>query len=164
MHANVLEAPAHRQQDIPARGQAAVKKTVSFLDWTIPLKGASHGDVVRYDIETIWRNAECIATLVDGRRVKLRDSWQFIGYTGSDPVRCLLFHSNGSHIEVRIDSDELIVAVEADDTGLSFHNQFASIKRTLAALFTANSDSLIRVLNCERTYTAVDGSLVSPAG
>lgn len=163
MHANVLEAPSHRQQDIPARGAAAVNHTVSFLDWTIPLKGASHNDVVRYDVVTIWRNAECIATLGDGRKIKLRDKWQFVGYTGNNPVRRLLFCSNGSHVEVRIDSDELVVAVEAHDTGFSLHKQFASVKRTLAALFTSNGDSLIRVLNCERTYTAVDGSLVSPA-
>ena len=98
MHANVMESSSHRQQSIQA--QVVPDHTVSFLDSAIPLKDASHGDVVRYAVETIWRKAECIATLIDGTKTKLRDSWQFIGYTGNDPVRFLLFRSDESHIEV----------------------------------------------------------------
>ena len=98
MHANVLESSSQRQQSIQAR--AVPDHTVSLLDSAVPLKDASHGDVIRYSIETIWRKAECIATLIDGTKTKLRDSWQFIGYTGHDPVRFLLFRSDESHIEV----------------------------------------------------------------
>jgi hypothetical protein len=41
---------------------------------------------------------------------------------------------------------------------------FAAIKERLATLLSANSDSLIRILNRSRIYTAVDGSQVSLAG
>ena len=100
MHANVMESSSHRQQGIRAKAQAAPDHTVSLLDSAVPLKDGSHGSVIRYSVETIWRKAECIATLIDGTKTRLRDSWQFIGYTGHDPVRFLLFRSDESHIEV----------------------------------------------------------------
>jgi len=149
MQTSVLEAPSRRPQSIVASTQVDGNNSVSFLDSAIPLKGASHGDVVSYSVETIWRKAECIATLAGGRKAKLHDTWQFIGYTGHSPARCLLFRNNGRHIEIQIDSGELIVAAEQRRT----KSRFEDIK-----------NSLIRVLNRRRTYTAVDGSLVSFAG
>lgn len=149
MQTSVLEAPSLRSQSSVARNQAVRNKSVSFLDSSIPLKDASHGDVVRYSVETVWRKAECIATLADGRKAKLGDTWQFIGYTGHNPARRLLFRCNGRHIEVQIESGQLIVAAEQRRT----ESRFEDIK-----------NSLIRVLNRRRTYTAVDGSLVSLAG
>ena len=163
MHANVLATPSHRQQSTTARGQAVLNHTVSFLDSAIPLKDVSHADVVRYSVETIWRKAECVATLADGRRVKLSDAWQFIGYTGHDPVRCLLFSNNGQHIEVRIDTEQLTIAVEANDTGYVLRNWLGLIKSTLVAMFVTDGSSLVKVLDRSRTYTAVDGSQFSPA-
>ena len=162
MHANVLEAPT-QQHDVPVPGQTARSSAVSFLDSSVPLKNASHGDVLRYEVQTIWRNAECRAILTDGRSVKLSDAWQFIGYTGKDPVRRLLFRSNGSHIEVRLNADRLIVAVEAQHTGYALHKLMLSMKRTLATFFATRADCLIRVLDRERTYTSVDGGLISLA-
>jgi malate synthase len=163
MHANVLETSSHRQKSTTARGQVVLNHTVSFLDSTIPLKGASHADVVRYSVETIWRKAECVATLADGRRAKLSDAWQFIGYTGHDPVRCLLFSNNGQHIEVRVDTEQLTIAVEANDTGYVLRNWLGLIKSTLVAMFVTDGSSLVKVLDRGRTYTAVDGSQFSPA-
>ena len=112
--------------------------TWNKLDNAVPLEGASHDEVVKYSVETIWRKAECIATLVNGNRVKLRDTWQFVGYSGRDPVRSLLFCHEGSHIEVRIQEDYL------DD-------ESAPAK---------NGDSR----NGRSTFTAVDGSLITVAG
>ena len=104
MHANVMESSSQRQQSIH---QGVPDHTVSFLDSAVPLKDASHGDVVRYSVETIWRKAECIATLIDGTKTKLRDAWQFIGYTGNDPARFLLFRSNEAHIEVAARANDI---------------------------------------------------------
>lgn len=160
MQTSVLEAPSHRQQSIVASRQAVRNHSVSFLDSSIPLKDASHGDVVSYSVETIWRKAECIATLADGRKTKLSDTWQFIGYTGCKPAQRLLFCKDGLHIELQIDSEHLIVSVEqktASDT-------FSAIKNTLATLFSSKGNPLIRVLNSRRIYTAIDGSQVSLAG
>ena len=147
MQTGILEAPS-QQQSIAASSQVVRSNSVSFLDSSIPLKGASHGDVVSYSVETIWRKAECIATLRDGRSVKLNDSWQFIGYTGQNHARRLLFRCNGRHIEVQIDSGQLIVAAE---------------QRRAESRFEEIKNSLIRVLNRSRTYIAVDGSQVSLA-
>jgi len=158
MQTNALEAPSRRPQSIVASSQVDSNNSVSFLDSTIPLKDASHGDVVSYSVETIWRKAECIATLSDGSKAKLCDAWQFIGYTGQKPAQRLLFRNEGLHIEVRVDSDQLIVAVEQKG------KLFGVIKSTLATRLAANGNSLIRVLNRRRVYTAVDGSQVSLAG
>jgi hypothetical protein len=158
MQANVMEASSLRQESL-ASSHAASNTSASFLDLTIPLQDASHGDVVGYSVETIWRKAECIATLADGRKAKLRDAWQFIAYTGHNPARRLLFRNNGLHLEVQIDSNQLIVAVEQGPSG----NLFGVIKSAMTTLFAANRNSLTRVLNRRRTYTAVDGSQVSLA-
>jgi len=112
--------------------------TWNKLDTAVPLDGASHDEVAKYSVETIWRNAECVATLLDGSRVKLRDAWQFVGYSGRDPVRSLLFCHEGSHIEVCIQEDYL-------------DNESETAR---------NGDSR----NGRSTFTAVDGSLVTVAG
>jgi hypothetical protein len=155
MQTNVLEATSLRQQSAVHNGQGVRDNSVPFLDSSIPLKDASHGDVVSYSVETIWRKAECFAILKDGSRAKLRDAWQFVGYTGHNPARRLLFRHNGLHIEVQLNSEQLIVAMEQKPTG----KMFGAIKRML----TANGGSLIRALGGSHTYTAVDGSQVSLA-
>ena len=171
----------------PSRGEAVIRHASRFLDSAIPLNGASHRDVVRYTVETIWRKAECIATLADGRRVKLLDSWQFIGYTGREPVQSLLFQNNGLHIEVLIDAEHLIgksapanvcdislesavttiqdcedsvAAVDAEDKVDVYRNWLGLMQGTLSASFEKNGKKQTRALNHDKTFTAVDGSQV----
>ena len=64
------------------------------LDQLLPLAGASHADVVRYSVDIPMRYAECVATLADGRSVRLMDSRQLLGRTG-DECDCLLLFSIG---------------------------------------------------------------------
>jgi Malate synthase G, alpha-beta insertion domain len=161
MHTNVMATPSHRQNGIRDRSQVALNCMASYLDQAIPLQDASHADVVSYSIETIWRKAECIALLNDGRRAKLHDAWQFIGYRGHDPARLLLFRSNGLHIEVQTDTEQLMVAVETKDTGNVPPDSPGFIRRMLTAISTAGKTSRAGILNKNRIYTAVDGSLVS---
>lgn len=71
-----------------------------FLDQAIPLEGASHRDVVDYAVDIPMRYAECVATLRDGRKVRLRDSRQFMGFSGRDRDRCLLFKAGGRRIVI----------------------------------------------------------------
>lgn len=160
MHADVLDTTSPRQQSIPARSKAALSHTVSFLDSTIPLRNASHRDVVRYSVETIWRKAECIATLADGSTTKLDDAWQFIGYTG----RFLLFRSNDLHIEMQIDTEQPIIALETNSTRYLIRNWMESIKHTVTAMVTKTGGLRTRFLDRNRRYTAVDGSQVSLEG
>lgn len=71
-----------------------------FLDETIPLEGASHADVVSYAVDIPMRYAECVATLRDGRKARLRDARQFMGFSGRDQNRSLLFKSGGRRIVI----------------------------------------------------------------
>lgn len=79
---------------------------VSLLDDLVPLRGASHSDVVEYSVEVPFRYAECVALLRDGRKVGLRKPRLFIGWSGQQPNRSLLFRVNGAHLEVGV-ADEL---------------------------------------------------------
>ncbi|MDH3481879.1 MAG: hypothetical protein OEM50_09205 [Gammaproteobacteria bacterium] len=79
-------------------------KIVSVLDDVIPLRGASHADVTEYVIESPMRYAECFAVLSDGRKVGLQDPSAFVGWSGHDRSRSLLFRSNSKHYEVAIEA------------------------------------------------------------
>ena len=79
---------------------------VSILDELIPLKGASHTEVVEYAVEVPLRNAECHALLADGRKVGLVEPWKFKGWSGHDASRTLLFRVNGAHLKIDVE-DEL---------------------------------------------------------
>ena len=72
-----------------------------FLDQVLPLKGASHADVDHYGVDIPMRYSECYAKLVDGRVVRLRDTRQFVGWTGVNGSRRLLFVEDGKEIELR---------------------------------------------------------------
>ncbi len=163
MHANVLDTPSHRQQSIRAGGQAVLNQSASFLDSNIPLKDASHADVVSYSVETIWHKAECIATLACGRRVKLHDAWQFIGYTGHNPARFMLFLCSGRHVEVQIDTRRAVVGVEQNQRAGAFRHWF----RTLLAGFAIDlgvQSMLPKTLDRNRVYTTIHGGQFTLAG
>lgn len=80
------------------------EKIVSVLDAVIPLQAASHADVSEYVIESPMRYAECFAVLSDGRKVGLQDPSAFVGWSGHDRHRSLLFRSNDKHYEVAIEA------------------------------------------------------------
>lgn len=69
-----------------------------FLDQMIPLKEASHAEVVSYGVDTPMRYTECFARLTDGRVVRFRNSRQFIGWSGMNGSRKLLFRSDAGRI------------------------------------------------------------------
>jgi len=73
-------------------------KNAKFLDQMIPLKGASHATVVSYGVDTPMRYSECFATLADGRVARLKDARQFIGWSGMNGSRRLLFRSAAGRI------------------------------------------------------------------
>ena len=79
---------------------------VSLLDDLIPLRGASHTDVLEYSVEIPFRYAECYALLQDGRKVSLVEPRKFVGWSSYKPSRTLLFRVNGAHLELDVE-DEL---------------------------------------------------------
>ncbi len=80
-----------------------LEQAMKILDEVIPLDGASHTDVVRYSVEIPVRYAECFALLSDGRKVGLAEPRRFVGWSGNDPDKSLLFRNNGSHIELGVE-------------------------------------------------------------
>ena len=77
-----------------------------ILDNLIPLRDASHAEVVRYHVDIPMRYADCFAVLADGRRVAFRYKRRFIGCIGHRPCESLLFRSDGMHIAVEIAQGE----------------------------------------------------------
>lgn len=88
--------------------------TLDHLDTAIPLRGASHADVVHYGVDIPMRYSECYAKLTDGRIVRLRNARQFVGWSGMNGSRRLLFANGEQAIELRRGADRGFVIGEPD--------------------------------------------------
>ncbi len=88
---------------MPLPQQQQSLDTVTLLDDLIPLKGASHTDVVEYSVEVPFRYAECFAIMEDGRKVSFVEPRRFVGWSSYKPSRTLLFRVKGAHIELDIE-------------------------------------------------------------
>jgi len=89
-----------------------------FLDQMIPLKGASHSEAVSYGVDTPMRYSECFAKLADGRVVRLKDSRQFIGWSGMNGSRRLLFRSDAGRILIPASVSQQQTTRERRSSGL----------------------------------------------
>jgi len=87
------------------RRASVMKCATSFLDRVLPLDGVSHADVARYAVEIPTRYARCFGVLADGRKVAFVKLRKFIGWSGRENNRSLLFRNNGLHIEIKTDSE-----------------------------------------------------------
>jgi len=76
---------------MPLPQQQESLDAVTLLDDLIPLRDASHTDVVEYSVEVPFRYAECYALLQDGRKVSLLEPRKFVGWSSHNPNRTLLF-------------------------------------------------------------------------
>ncbi len=88
-------------------------RRAAFLDRAIPLNGASHAEVVEYSVDIPMRYAECFAKLVDGRTVRLKDSRQFLAWSGRDVKRSFLFCNGRRRIEIQTDVRNRVGNVQA---------------------------------------------------
>ena len=171
----------------PVRGAAVIEFAMDFLDRTIPLNGVSHADVAEYVVEIPMRYAECFAVTQDGRKVRFLDRRQFVGWSGHDPRRSLLFVNNGLHVEIDTDPDhpvgseapgnirdiilesavttiqdceDSVAAVDAEDKVLVYRNWLGLMRGTLEATFEKNGKTTTRRLNRERKFIGLDGGQV----
>ncbi|MDH3621398.1 MAG: hypothetical protein OER91_10920 [Gammaproteobacteria bacterium] len=88
-----------------ARGDAGLlENTARILDSLIPLRGASHADVVEYRVEIPMRYAECHAVMADGSKVRFMNPRKFLGWSSHDERRSLLFRNNDITLEVEVDN------------------------------------------------------------
>lgn len=168
----------------PARGAAVIDYAIDFLDRTIPLKGASHADVISYAVEIPMRYAECLAKLADGRIVGFADRRQFLGFSGYGSRKSLFFGNNGLHIEIQADPghdvgrdapghirdirlesaittiqdcEDSVAAVDAEDKINVYRNWLGLMQGTLEANFEKGGKTITRRLERERKFIGIDG-------
>jgi len=89
-----------------------------YLDQMIPLNGASHAEAVSYGVDTPMRYSQCFAKLANGRVVRLKDSRQFIGWSGMNGSRRLLFRSDAGRILIPASPSQQQTTPERRSTGL----------------------------------------------
>ncbi len=93
------------------------------------------------------RYATCFAILVDGRKVRLQDSRNFVGWSGRDEKRAYLFRNGGLHIEIQTDEEHPL--------GQLSPGSVCSIN--LQSVATVEQDG-------KRKFIAPDGSQIALAG
>ena len=108
----------------PPGDAGLLQNTARILDDLIPLRRATHADVVEYLVEIPMRYAECFALLSDGRKVRLVDSRKFLGWSSHDSRRSLLFHNNDITVEVEVDNE----AAQKDKSTVRSINLQAAIR------------------------------------
>ena len=103
---SILETnDTHHLAGRPSYSDSGLREnTTRILDSLIPLRGASHADVVEYRVEIPMRYAECLAVLADGRKVKFVEPRKFLGWSSHDARRSLLFRNNDITLEVEVDN------------------------------------------------------------
>lgn len=82
------------------------KLAAQYLDQLVPLRGASHREVVDYAVTVPMRNAELRARLADGRTTGLIDSRQFLGWQGYGANPTLLFGCGERQVVVATGSEQ----------------------------------------------------------
>lgn len=82
-----------------------LENTARILDNLIPLRNASHVDVVAYRVDIPLRYAECYAVLADGTKARFADPRKFLGWSSRDVRRSLLFRNNDVTLEVEVDNE-----------------------------------------------------------
>lgn len=172
----------------PVRGKKVIKFAKDFLDRTIPLKGASHHDAVKYEIV----NSELAVSLENGEKAVLETGEKLAGYQGNpEQPTSLLFKNNDLYFEIQIDRadsigktdkagvkdilleaaittiidcEDSVAAVDAEDKVRIYRNWLGLMKGDLSATFRKNAKTVTRALNPDRTYTSVAGEEFSLRG
>ncbi|MBS0414493.1 MAG: malate synthase G [Proteobacteria bacterium] len=163
------------------RGAKVIEWARHMLDRTAPLKKGSHLDAVGYKI----KDGELVVKLADGKRSKLLDKAQLVGFQGDAkaPSSVLLVH-NGLHLDIRIDRasaigktdaagvadvvveaavstimdlEDSIAAVDAEDKVLGYRNWLGILRGTLTESFDKGGRTVTRGLNPDRLYTKPAG-------
>ncbi|WP_420835083.1 malate synthase G [Pseudorhodobacter ferrugineus] len=157
-------------------GARVVARARMFLDEAFPIKGASHSDVHRYNVQSGQ-------LMVDD--MPLIDPSKFVGYRGNPKAPdAVLLKNHGLHVElifdrahpigsrdralladVRMeaavsaimDCEDSVACVDAEDKVLAYSNWLGLMKGDLEDSFEKGGKQMTRKLSQDRTFTAPDG-------
>jgi len=119
---------------------ASKNSRADYLDRAIPLDGASHAEVVEYSVDVPMRYAQYFARLADGRTVRLKDTSQFLGWSGWDSKRSFLFCNGRRRIELQSNVDRPISGVTSWLSVMIGRNA-SPVRRNYARKFIARDGS-----------------------
>jgi malate synthase len=175
----------------PRRGAAVIDYAADFLDKAIPLERGSHTDVGEYCLREGSGNARLEIVLADGSTTGLKHPQRWVGYSGSQAARSLLFRNNGLHFEIRIDPDhpvgkdaranvadvileaavttiqdceDSVAAVDAEDKVGVYRNWLGLMRGTLEAEFMKGGKPMVRRLEKDRSHTTPKGASLEIPG
>ena len=176
----------------PARGELVIARVAEELDAIVPLVGASHADATSYRIDRAGQTAT-LEVKTDSGKVSLQNPSQLAGFLdgeGGEP-RSVLLKNNGLHIEIQIDRshdvgavhnagvkdvifesavttiqdcEDSVAAVDAEDKTDVYRNWLGLMKGDLAESFEKGGETVHRILEDDRTFIGVDGSVFTLPG
>ncbi len=166
----------------PVRGQRVIAWSNQFLNNAAPLAQGDYDDVQSFALI----DGALQATLTTGSVIGLRDPSQCVGYQG-DPQSpsVIVLKRHGLHIELHIDRnhpvgqdspsgtkdvwlesalstiqdcEDSVAAVDAEDKVVVYRNWLGLMTGRLEESFEKGGKTVVRSLNPDRVYTAIDGS------
>jgi malate synthase len=171
-----------------ARGALVIRYARDLLDQIAQLKSGSHRDAALY----VVAHGALVVTLKDGSETGLQDVAKFKGHTGAAAAPgAILLGNNGLHVEIRFDKqhpigshdlagvcdvvleaalttimdlEDSIAAVDAEDKVAAYRNWLGLMQGTLTDTFQKAGATVTRHLNPDRTYAAVDGTVLTLPG
>ena len=172
----------------PARGSKVIAFAKNFLNETVPLKSGVYEDAISFMI--LGESLQVV--LSDGTRTELKDTNQYIGFSGdNNNPSGILLKNNNLHLEIQIDKDhnigiddlagikdvlvesaittiqdceDSVAAVDAADKVIVYRNWLGLMKGDLKETFMKGVSEMTRSLNPDRTYTSKDNKELTLPG
>ena len=172
----------------PARGSKVIAFAKNFLNEIVPLESGVYEDAISFMILGESLQVE----LSDGTRTELKDTNQYIGFSGdNNNPSGILLKNNNLHLEIQIDKDhnigmddlagikdvlvesaittiqdceDSVAAVDAADKVIVYRNWLGLMKGDLKETFMKGESEITRSLNPDRTYTSKDNKELTLPG
>lgn len=172
----------------PARGSKVIAFAKNFLNEIVPLESGVYEDAISFMILGESLQVE----LSDGTRTELKDTNQYIGFSGdNNNPSGILLKNNNLHLEIQIDKDhnigmddlagikdvlvesaittiqdceDSVAAVDAADKLIVYRNWLGLMKGDLKETFMKGNSEMTRSLNPDRTFTSKDNKELTLPG